>query len=280
MFSTETLVKNIVNKVRGVHLVATDSEPVDTMTDMDAVVAPSRRQRQREATVEEVLTVASALVARDGAATLSLREIAREMGLTPSALYRYYASRDAILTALTMRGFADLGAAVEAAAATAPPQQFCPAMLAACHAFRTWALEHPHEYGLMFGTPVPGFTIDTEQVTDAVMRTGMVLIAQLVGGVQAGLVTVPDEITIPADLRPGLQKFVEHKSNGILTIAEAAVAMQFWVLLLGLVSSEVYCHLPEQLILSGPVFFDHTVRRALVAIGVDADTVAGARLPA
>lgn len=248
-------------------------------TSVDAVAAPSRRQRLREATVEEVLTVASALVARDGAATLSLREIAREMGLTPSALYRYYPSRDAILTALTMRGFDDLGAAVEAAAATSPPPQFCPAMLAACHAFRTWALEHPHEYGLMFGTPVPGFTIDTEQVTDAVMRTGMVLITQLIGGVQAGLVTVPDEVTLPADLRPGLQQFVDHKSNGVLTIAEAAVAMQFWVLLLGLVSSEVYCHLPEQLMLSGPVFFDHTIRRALIAIGVDADTVTTARLP-
>jgi len=84
MFSTETLVKNIVNKVRGVHLVATDSEPVDTMTDMDAVVAPSRRQRQREATVEEVLTVASALVARDGAAALSLREIAQMLHVTES----------------------------------------------------------------------------------------------------------------------------------------------------------------------------------------------------
>ena len=244
-----------------------------------AAAPPTRRQRLRDATSEEIKTVARDLMARDGTASLNLRAIAREMGMTPSALYRYYPSRDAILTALTMRGFDDLGAAVEAAAATSPPPQFCPAMLAACHAFRSWALEHPHEYGLMFGTPVPGFTIDTEQITDAVMRTGMVLIAQLLGGVQSGLVTVPDEATLPADLRPGLQQFVDHKSNGLLSIAEAAVAMQFWVLLLGLVSSEVYCHLPEQLMLSGPVFFDHTIRRALVAIGVDADTVEAARLP-
>ena len=123
------------------------------------------RERVREEMTAEILAVAGAHVARDGAAALSLRSIARDLGMAPSALYRYFDGRDALLTALILTAYEALAAEAERAADQAEtreteeqggPARDAERWLAVPRALRHWALEHPHQWGLIFGTPVPG----------------------------------------------------------------------------------------------------------------------------
>ncbi|TQS40780.1 TetR/AcrR family transcriptional regulator [Cryptosporangium phraense] len=114
-----------------------------------------RRQRYREQTRDEAKQVALRQLAESGTGGLSLNAIAREIGMSGPALYRYFANRDELLTALVSDGFTAIAEALESAADRGDrPDQRLRAVL---HAFRTWALAEPHWYQLLFGTPVPGY---------------------------------------------------------------------------------------------------------------------------
>src|SRR3954462_15401697 len=115
------------------------------------------RERVRAELIGEITEVARRHRARDGAAGLSLRAVAREMGMVSSAIYRYFASRDELLTALIVDAYDALGAAVERAEAAVDRADLLGRWLAACRAVREWALENPHEYALIYGSPVPGY---------------------------------------------------------------------------------------------------------------------------
>src|SRR5581483_1418698 len=106
-------------------------------------------------------------VAAVGAAALSLRAVARELGVVSSALYRYFPSRDDLLTALIIDAYDDLGATAEQAVAAShrdPPRA---RWRAVCDAIRDWARAHPHEYALLYGSPVPGYRAPDETVPHA-----------------------------------------------------------------------------------------------------------------
>jgi AcrR family transcriptional regulator len=94
------------------------------------------------------------------------------MGMASSAVYRYFPSRDELLTRLIIDGYDALGAAAEDADdPTALPRE---RWLAACRAVRSWALTHPHEYALLYGSPVPGYAAPRDTVPSAA-RVGVVL---------------------------------------------------------------------------------------------------------
>src|SRR5204863_7108285 len=118
-------------------------------------VPTTARERIRAELTAEIANAARRQLAEVGAAALSLRAVARELGMASSALYRYFPSRDDLLTRLIIDGYDDLGAAAEPADdPTAPPGE---RWRAVCRAVRTWALAHPHEYALLYGSPVPGY---------------------------------------------------------------------------------------------------------------------------
>jgi AcrR family transcriptional regulator len=120
-------------------------------------VGAGRREATRTIRVERVKTTARQLLARQGAANLSLREVAREMHQSSSALYRYFANRDELLTALIVDAYNDLGVSVERAEGRVARPDLAGRWRAACRAIRRWARAHPHEYALIFGSPVPGY---------------------------------------------------------------------------------------------------------------------------
>ncbi|GAA1799386.1 TetR/AcrR family transcriptional regulator [Luedemannella flava] len=123
----------------------------------------------------EIKAVARRHLATDGA-NLSLRAVARDMGMVSSALYRYYASRDELLTALIIDAYDALGEAVERADASVTDRADARGRwLACCHAVRDWALAEPAEYALIFGSPVPGYAAPVDTVR-AAQRTPLVLI--------------------------------------------------------------------------------------------------------
>jgi AcrR family transcriptional regulator len=231
----------------------------------------SRRQRLHEATAAEIKAVACDLMARVGSSSLNLRAVAREMGITPSALYRYFVNREAILTALITDAYDALGETVEQAVEQAPSDQTCTAILAAVHAFRRWALEHPQEYGLIYGTPVPGYEAPVGSTEQAAMRTNRVLLSLMSDAVRRGLLQLPGDETLPAGLcamfsRLGSQ---EPKAQFELPPAGWMLAMQFWAVLYGAINAEVFRQMPPPVLELSAEFFDHTMRRALAAIGVE-----------
>ena len=154
------------------------------------------RQRARAELTREIKEAARRQLAETGAPQLSLRAVARELGLVSSALYRYFPSRDDLLTALIIDAYDSLGEAAEAAAAangTAGPRS---GWRAVCHAVRDWARANPHEYALIYGSPVPGYQAPRDTVGPAA-RVPLVL-GQLVrdscaaqAGSPAGTATAP-----------------------------------------------------------------------------------------
>ena len=125
------------------------------------------RQRARAELTREIKEAARRQLAETGAPQLSLRAVARELGLVSSALYRYFPSRDDLLTALIIDAYDSLGEAAEAAAAangTAGPRS---GWRAVCHAIRDWARANPHEYALIYGSPVPGYQAPRDTVGPA-----------------------------------------------------------------------------------------------------------------
>src|SRR5690348_15931125 len=130
-----------------------------------AVQPPSRRDRLRAATIDEIIQTARQLLVKDGPEAVSLRAIAREMGMTAPGLYRYFGSYEELVRHLCADIFTELGGdihrAIEAAEPPAgqaddPRAKLTVKMVAACGEFRRWALNHQDEFGLVFGMPLPG----------------------------------------------------------------------------------------------------------------------------
>src|SRR5215469_13797377 len=109
------------------------------------------RERARAQLTREIKEEARRQLAQVGADALSLRAVARELGLVSSALYRYFPSKDDLLTALIIDAYDTVGEVAETAMRAAGPQPSRARWLAACHAIRAWALAHPHEYALIYG---------------------------------------------------------------------------------------------------------------------------------
>ncbi len=133
---------------------------------------PTARERVRAELTEEITAAARRQLAEVGAAALSLRAVARDVGLVSSAVYRYFPSRDDLLTRLIIDGYDALGEAAEAA--DRPEDAPRVRWLAVCRAVRSWALAHPHEYALLYGSPVPGYAAPQDTVP-AAARVGVVL---------------------------------------------------------------------------------------------------------
>jgi AcrR family transcriptional regulator len=147
--------------------------------------AASIRARVRAEMTAEIMAVAKRHLETDGA-NLSLRAVARDMGMVSSALYRYFPSRDDLLTALIVDAYNALGEAVEMAdAGIADRSQLRARWLAAARAIRGWALAQPAEYALIFGSPVPGYAAPADTIV-AAARTPIVLIRILADSFASG----------------------------------------------------------------------------------------------
>src|SRR4051812_19899570 len=165
--------------------------------------AQGARARARIEVTAAIKDEARRQLAAEGAAKLSLRAVARELGMVSSALYRYFASRDDLLTALIVDAYAAVGAAAEAALAKAEAEAAPPLdrWVAVCRAVRHWALARPQEYALIYGSPVPGYTAPMDTVGPA-SRVGLALISVAEAAHCDGALAVPNDA---ADLPEGVR---------------------------------------------------------------------------
>ncbi|MFI9010830.1 TetR/AcrR family transcriptional regulator [Actinosynnema sp. NPDC053489] len=138
------------------------------------------RQRARAQAIEDIKRIAREQLAREGGAALSLRAIARELGIVSSAVYRYVPSRDELLTTLIVDAYDSLGEAVEAAERACARDDLRGRWLAIGRAARAWAVERPAEYALVYGSPVPGYQAPPERTGAPGSRVSFLLLALLV----------------------------------------------------------------------------------------------------
>lgn len=127
--------------------------------------AVPRRERARAATIREIKQTALALMREHGTVEVRFTAIARAMDMTPPALYRYFADRNALLNALIADAYEDLGRTVAESRAQVPADDLGAAWMAAGQAYRHWAHREPQQFGLILGMPLPGYASPESGVT-------------------------------------------------------------------------------------------------------------------
>jgi AcrR family transcriptional regulator len=226
--------------------------------------AASIRARVRAEMIDEIKEVARRHLAAEGA-NLSLRAVARDMGMVSSALYRYFASRDDLLTALILDAYNALGAAVEAAdAAIEDRSGLRSRWLAAARAVRGWALANPAEYALLYGSPVPGYAAPQDTIP-AAARSYAVLGRILTDAFASGALT-SQAAAVPAAIQPDLARASEGISPG-LPDAVMLAGITAWIHMFGTVSFELFGQF-NNVIDAREEFFDTEMRRMADLIGL------------
>ena len=197
------------------------------------------RAKARVETTTEIKRLAREQIATKGAANLSLREIAREMGVASSALYRYFASRDQLLTELIIESYDDIGYLVERADAKFSCNDLAGRWRAVSHSLRKWAIANPSEYGLIFGTPVPGYEAPTDTIAPALRYTNVLL--HLLADIQAAgckpLVTVPMTKGVSREYKRARANLGINLTDEMILAGLAA-----WAALFGAISFELFGH--------------------------------------
>jgi AcrR family transcriptional regulator len=204
----------------------------------------SRNAELNEANVQAIKDAARQLMGEQGTDGLSVRGIAKVMGITPPAFYHYYASLDALITALITDNFNALADALEAARATVPDSDPAGQLAAVLLAYRAWAVAHPVDFQLIYGNPIPGYVAPREVTVPAVVRGFSVIVGLIETLLQSGLVTPQppyDQIDEPV--------FQQHIRETIAQdgypISEMAYYLGIvgWSRLHGIIMLEIYHHL-------------------------------------
>ena len=220
---------------------------------------PSLRERRRAAATQEILDAAEAQLAEDGPGGLSLRGVARSLGMTVQALYHYFPSRDSLVTSLVTKAYDDLADAVQAAVDavgdgpdpardnaaggnTGGGDAAVPRLVVATEGYRRWAIAHPEHFQLLYGTPLRYYAAPVDgPTTQAVRRMGAVFERELFGRYTAEQLAAAE---MPV-LSPALRTYLESLPPGGLSDMPApavALFLSAWGQMHGLVVLEVFGH--------------------------------------
>ena len=223
------------------------------------------RRQARDAFTRRLLEVAHRHLVERGAVGLGMRALARDLEVTPGALYRYVKSRGDLLTLLIVDAYESLGKAVEEAEGRIPRGDLEGRWVALWRATRAWALEHRNEYGLIYGTPVPGYPAPPETIPAASRIS--ILLARI-----ASEVAPPVGGTPPAsgpELAPGLLEDLERVRRWTIEQGLPAKAsdemiltvLRGWTELFGCISMELFGHYVGS-VENGAAFLDELAHRS------------------
>ena len=217
------------------------------------------RDRARAEITGEIKAVARRHLAEQGSAALSLRAVAREVGMVSSAVYRYFPSRDDLLTALIIDAYNAVGAAAEAALAAHRRRATAQRWVGVSLAIRAWALANPQEYALIYGSPVPGYTAPQDTV-DPASRVPLALLQIVVDGVAVGEINTDDTKAVPRTIHAD---FAILRAAAAPNVPDAVVsrALLAWSQLFGSISLELFGHL-HNVIHDFDAYFTLQMRRA------------------
>ncbi|MGN9842698.1 TetR/AcrR family transcriptional regulator [Nonomuraea sp. H19] len=206
----------------------------------------SRRERLRAQTSQEIKAIALRFMAEGGPDAISLRAIAREMGMTAGAIYGYYPTRDDLITTLIVELYTSLVDAVEAARDTLPADDAAGRILAWAESFREWALANPQGFRLIYGDPVPGYRPPAGGAAAEAAHRACVGLTGLVAAAWTHAEAVQSDGDHRwSDFEPGLIDEL-RATYPDLPPAAVALALRVWGRMHGLVALETYGHLRSQ----------------------------------
>ncbi len=231
---------------------------------MYGMKATNIRARVRAEMTEEIKRIARRHLATDGA-NLSLRAVARDLGVVSSAIYRYFASRDELLTALILDAYNSLGQAVEDREGAVARDDLTGRWMAVCDAVRDWALQRPHEYALIYGSPVPGYQAPQDTVA-AATRAVTVLGTVIQDAALARRVRHDPSETLPDAVAQDVRRAGSVIAPDVPD-AVTARALSAWVTLFGLVSFELFGQL-NRVVEHRDEFFAHQMRAQARFVGI------------
>jgi AcrR family transcriptional regulator len=224
------------------------------------VQAPSRRDRVRAATTEEIKQTARRILVSEGPDAVSLRAIAREMGMTAPALYRYFGSHEELLKHVCADIFTELAGDIRQAIHSADAESggdMRTKVFAACGEFRRWSLGHTREFELIFATPLPGLHVQQDEITaEGGGQFGNTFFELMLELWRKRPFPVPSDGEIDSGLREQLARY----RDGLGDLAAGAplglllTFLRCWVRLYGIVSLEVFGHLSFALDDGRPMF--------------------------
>ena len=226
------------------------------------------RARVRSELTAALLDAARRQLGEVGAAGLSVRAVARELGMASSAVYRYVASRDDLLTRLIIEAYDAVGAEAEQAAKRSRTAGATPGerWLAVCRAVRAWALTNPHEYALVFGSPVPGYAAPQDTVGPA-LRIPTLLADALREAAEAGDLQVPARpLPGPSLASDAAAELVGRPAAPYGDMIERALLL--WTALIGTVSAELFGHI-KGAVTDEAAYFDRVVAMTAEVAGLD-----------
>jgi len=201
-----------------------------------------RRSEQNPNLQAAIKETAWKQIAEFGAAALSLRAIARELGITAPAIYNYFPDRDALVTALIIDAYTSFGDSQIAARDALPAENLSARMTAIGIAYRDWARTHPQRYQLIFGTPIPGYAAPMEQVLPSAARSLSALVSVVDGLRAAGQLNAPDFPEVKDEYKIGFELW--KKFGGDYDGLSLSVAVLIWARVHGIVSLEISGSLP------------------------------------
>ncbi|TIC80138.1 TetR/AcrR family transcriptional regulator [Nocardioides sp. GY 10127] len=240
---------------------------------MDEPAPRTARERARVELTRAILERAEQQLAEVGPAALSLRAVARDLGMASSAVYRYVDSRDALLTLLLVAGYDDLADALEAS--QRPEDDLGRRWHALGHALRDWARAQPHRWALLYGSPVPGYAAPETTVgpaTRVVAPFLRLLQDRQTAGVEAGAEAGDEgrgrtpEPALAQALLPVSSALADAGHGPVIEAGRTADGLAAWSALVGAVSLELFGHF-NQAVLDYDLWFAHLLGRLETTLG-------------
>jgi AcrR family transcriptional regulator len=223
-----------------------------------------KRRDTREKIEAQIIELGRRHLATEGAAGLSLRAVARDLGMVSSAVYRYVASRDDLLTLLLVDAYSELADAVDSAAAAAGGS-WRDRLLAMAHAARAWAIDQPARWALLYGSPVPGYHAPRERTVGPGTRVVAALFDAIGAGIGAGAISSSNV----AVTQPLSSDFDRIRAEFGFAGDDSAVAKSFllWAGLVGAISLEVFGQYGADTLTEPAAVFDTQVRLLIDMFG-------------
>ncbi|MDT0302456.1 TetR/AcrR family transcriptional regulator [Streptomonospora wellingtoniae] len=234
------------------------------------------RDRVRAEFVAEITEVARRHLGEHGAAGLSVRAVTRDLGMAASAVYRYFPNRDALLTALIVAAYEGVGTAAREAESALDRDDHAGRWAAVFRAVRAWALEHPHEYALIYGSPVPGYSAP-QDTTEPATRVVLLLVRIAADALRGPGLTPDGPPSAPADLRADIEARLTAIAAGMdperaemvtaLPPETALAVIDAWTALFGTVGFELFGQY-DGVIEARQAHLDHVARTTGRATGI------------
>jgi AcrR family transcriptional regulator len=217
----------------------------------------ANRRDSRERIEAQIIELGRRHLVEHGATGLSLRAIARDLGMVSSAVYRYVSSRDELLTLLLVDAYSDLANEVDRAR-EAVPDVWSDDVIAIARAARSWATAHPASWALLYGSPVPGYHAPAERTVGPGTRVVGALFDAVAAGIATGdimLTNYPAPQPISTDFERLRREFGFPGDDPVI-----AKCFAIWAGVVGAISLEVFGQYGVDTLSDPQAVFDTQVR--------------------